>query len=435
MSKVVVISLRGLPLGLVGCYGNDWIDTPTLDRLAAEGVVFDRHLADRPDAAGAARSWRTGRYHLPAADAEPTPEPQPAADLLDLLSAAGVPTVLVQDDSRPAAEEFLTGWQEVRRVPAVAEEGTVLERCLESAVESLEGVAGRERWLLWLSLGTALPPWDVPESFGLRYFLPEPAGGEEEGEEEEPETEEVPLQPLPSPALGPIDPEDDELFLRLRYSAAGAVAYLDAGLALLVDHLRKQHLLDAVTLIVTAEYGLPLGEHGVVGNVRPWPHEELVHGPLIVRLPGAPRAGRRVAALTQAVDLMPTLLALLGLTPPTVHGQDLVPLLRGEAEQVRPYAVTGHAVGDGVGLALRTEEWAYLLPLRPPSGEAALPAQLFVKPDDRWEVNDVRQHHLELAEHVEQVLRAFVEASRAPGPLAYPELRDVEAESTEEAAG
>jgi hypothetical protein len=53
--------------------------------------------------------------------------------------------------------------------------------------------------------------------------------------------------------------------------------------------------------------------------------------------------------------------------------------------------------------------------------------QLYVKPDDRWEVNDVRQHHLEVAEHLEDVLRGFVSATRRPGPLLAPELRDVEA--------
>jgi hypothetical protein len=79
--------------------------------------------------------------------------------------------------------------------------------------------------------------------------------------------------------------------------------------------------------------------------------------------------------------------------------------------------------------ALHTLEWGFLLP----EGTAAeLPRrgpQLYVKPDDRWEVNNVLQHHLELAEHLERVLRGFVEASRRPGPLQPPELRDTEGES------
>jgi len=49
--RVVVVNARGLHLGYVSACGNEWIETPALDRLAAEGVVFDNHVADRPDAA------------------------------------------------------------------------------------------------------------------------------------------------------------------------------------------------------------------------------------------------------------------------------------------------------------------------------------------------------------------------------------------------
>jgi hypothetical protein len=82
-----------------------------------------------------------------------------------------------------------------------------------------------------------------------------------------------------------------------------------------------------------------------------------------------------------------------------------------------------------VQLALRTPEWAFLLPVAEgPAGPPGRP-QLYVKPDDRWEVNDVLQHHLDLAEHLEQVLRGFVEATHRPGPLEPPQLRDIEAKA------
>src|SRR5438094_626669 len=46
--KILVLEARGLHLGFLGCYGNNWIATPNLDRVAAEGVVFDRHFHDCP---------------------------------------------------------------------------------------------------------------------------------------------------------------------------------------------------------------------------------------------------------------------------------------------------------------------------------------------------------------------------------------------------
>ena len=60
--KILVLVIDNLHLGFLSCYGNDWIDTPALDRLAAEGVVFDRHYSDCPDAAAARR--KKGRHPL-----------------------------------------------------------------------------------------------------------------------------------------------------------------------------------------------------------------------------------------------------------------------------------------------------------------------------------------------------------------------------------
>src|SRR5438270_13561548 len=56
--NVLVLTIRGLQPAYVGCYGNETVPTPTLDRWAAEGVVFDQHFADRPGAGAASRLWR-----------------------------------------------------------------------------------------------------------------------------------------------------------------------------------------------------------------------------------------------------------------------------------------------------------------------------------------------------------------------------------------
>src|SRR5262249_43465081 len=150
--------------------------------------------------------------------------------------------------------------------------------------------------------------------------------------------------------------------------------------------------------------GLPLGEHGIVGNCRPWLHEELIHIPLLVRPPGKSEAGLRVVALTQSVDLLPTLLEWFGgPTPSSVHGKSLLPLIRGEVQQLRAYACSAVAMDEAVEWALRTPEWTFLLPVQPSAAEPRRP-QLYLKPDDRWEVNNVMQQQLELAEQLEQTL-------------------------------
>jgi arylsulfatase A-like enzyme len=245
-----------------------------------------------------------------------------------------------------------------------------------------------------------------------RYFPDEP----EESPEDEDGPEE-PLTPLPEPATGLIDPDDFAFLERLQTTYAAAMTHLDHWLGVLVEELERAALLEELLIVVASDRGLALGEHGLNGDGRPWLHDELIHLPLIVRLPGAAEAGRRVAALTQPVDLAPTLLEWFGLPVPPVHGHSLLPLVRGDAEQVRPYACAALALGEAEEWALRAPAWALVLPVRVPPAEAARPPQLYVKPDDRWEVNNVIQHHLELAEGLERTLRGFAEAVCRDGPL------------------
>src|SRR5215471_10336478 len=104
--KVIVVMLRGLHLGYLGCYGNEWIDTPHLDRLAAEGVIFDQHIAECPDAAAARRAWRSGFIISPA--------DQPC-DLLSLLQERGASCQVIVDRADAQDFEFLKGWRCVRQ--------------------------------------------------------------------------------------------------------------------------------------------------------------------------------------------------------------------------------------------------------------------------------------------------------------------------------
>lgn len=429
--------MDALHLGYLGGYGNDWIDTPALDELAARGVVFDQHISDQPDATGARRAWRSGRYSPPA-DAAAAPR---ATDLLALFRSQGVRTSLVIDGSRPHVAAFAEGWDHAAVVSPKGD-GTPMELTLDAVQSALDRHVGDKDWLIWLELATLRPPWDVPEDFSKRYFETQAEEEEDEDEDEGDEDEAIEenepaetadakapseLTPFNDPEEGPIDPADDLTFQRLQRTYAGAVAYLDAGLGLLLQDLDERGLLEDLAIVLTSDHGLPLGEHGVVGLARPWLHDELIHVPLLLRLPGAAEAGRRIAALTQPVDLTPTLLDLFGVPVPPMHGHSLLPLARGNVEQLRDYAFTALRVGEREEVALRTPEWAFVLPTRLEVEDTPRLPQLFVKPDDRWEVNDLRQHHLEWAEQLEPVLRAILAATQKEGTLVLPPLPEEEA--------
>src|SRR5437763_1162793 len=148
--KVLVLVARGLRPGALGCYGNLWVETPALDALAAAGVVFDAHFADRADPEGARAAWRTGRYGLPTPGADPGAGG--GADLLDCLRARGVETRLVVDAGRPAPAAFESGWSRVERIAPEEDGAPTREAVLEAVAEGLGQLAGRDDWLLWVDL-------------------------------------------------------------------------------------------------------------------------------------------------------------------------------------------------------------------------------------------------------------------------------------------
>jgi arylsulfatase A-like enzyme len=365
--------------------------------------VFDRHVSDCPAPTAARRAWRTGRHQYPS---PPTAVGGLGSDLLALLTARRVHAVIVRANrsANDAPPDFYAGWAEVfdaRPDPAGDSRSAEL-------IDALPGILDRLNqhpdWLLWVEIDRLLPPWEVPQDV-FEVYVEELLGVEDSpaaaGEE--------PPDPWPDPPVGRFDADDAAAWELLHHSFAAAVTTFDADLGRVFDLFRGRGLDRDAAWVLTADYGFPLGEHGIVGPARPYLHEETVHVPLLVRLPAAAGAGRRVAAITQPADLMPSLLGLFGSAPPEgLDGHDLRPLWEGTAEAVRPHAVSGWAVGPAAEWAIRTPEWALLLPAAAHPDDGPRPAMLFEKPDDRWEVNDLRPRHLELAEQLEATLRQVI---------------------------
>lgn len=403
--KVIVLVVNGLHLGYVGCYGNDWLDTPALDRLAAEGVVFDQHYADCPSAAGARHAWRTGQHAFPRQGAENLPA---NIDLIQLLTHHKVTPFLIHDAEQPVPPDFAAGWE--RRITVDGSDG----KSMSAAVgECLDQLQQRERWLVWVELASLLPPWKIDDQTTAPSESDDAEPDEGNAEVSDLAVDEE-LALLPEPTIGFFDEDaDDVFFARLQHTYGAAIQKVDDGIRLVLDELERRELLDDATIVLTTDRGLALGEHGIIGDFRPWLHEELVHLPLLIRLPGAKEAGRRVSLLTQSVDLFPTLLETFKAPVPEtpMAGRSLWPLVHGLEQPVRVDAVTGLQIGDAIEYALRTPEWSFILPVRADEADPPRGPRLYVKPDDRWEVNDVIQHHMELAEQLEATLRQ-ISASR-----------------------
>lgn len=352
--KILLVEAVGLPPAFLGCYGNDWVATPTLDRLAWEGTVFDRHFVERPT----------------RAPDEPTG-----------LVGGRYPIGTI-DPARPTLPELLAANLGLRRVRVPRTEN------LADAVADAIGAAD----VVWVEGPDLFPPWNLPEEVLHSYFE------EEEG-----------FEPLPAPAVGAVVPNEEDLD-RLQRTFAAAVTYFDAQLEAVVEAWEDDG--DGL-LIVTGRCGLPLGEHGVVGEVRPPLYEELVHVPLLVRFADRRSAGLRVLGLTQPVDLAAWILEVLRLeVPPHFQGRSLTPLLEETRESIRPAAVSVCGAGEDEVWALRTEEWA-LVPRS--AGTDTMPG-LFRKPEDRWEANDLAVQNLDLTDALAATLSRLPEILRRERP-------------------
>jgi len=484
--NVIVVVCNSLHLGFLGPYGNGWIETPNLDRLAAEGVVFDHHFPENLTTLPTRRSWWTGRYGFPDPDQGWTPLRPDEAMLPDLLYKQGVRTALISDvpflrdpahgfgrgfddvvwirgqgydplvpaddprvrkvrlkdepglrlpdEDDPDRDLWKGRWEQFLRNRAVlrtdVEENTGVARTVRAAVDWLERRAGEpEPFLLWLDLFSPHGPWDPPQPYRDQYAAEEPdefeAGDEGDLVDEEDDDlnlEEVPvLIDVPAGSVG--DVIDEVELLRLRRTYAGTVTLVDRWLGELFAAVKRLGRDDDTLIVFTSDQGEPLGEHGFVRRFRPWLYEELVHTPLIVRMPRGEFGGMRHQALVQTVDLLPTVLSALGLPPyEAAHGHDLLPLIRGERTKVRDYACLGMDVEE---FAIRTHMWHLIVPVEPDTDDPPRGPELYRKPEDRWEQNDVAERHPEIAEHLELTLRRFVEAVGHDALEDIPTLREI----------
>ena len=498
--NVIVIACNGLHLGFLGPYGNPWIETPNLDRLATEGVVFDHHYPENLTTLPTRRSWWTGRYGFPDPEQGWTALRPDEPILPDLLFDRGVRSALISDvpmlrqaghgfgrgfdevlwirgegydpfinpddprasgaslgdepglrlppEDDPDRELWTLRWEQYLRNRAAldlkAEANAGSGRAVRAAVDWLERRGGDPGpFVLWLDLFGPHGPWDPPNADRDRYVSVEPDDFEagEEGDLVEPEEDEdlaaeaedlfiedvPPLIDVPPGAVGEVISEE-ELF-RLRRTYAGSVTALDRQLGVLFDALERLGRLDDTLVIFTADQGEPLGEHGYVRRFRPWLHEELVHTPLILRLPEGERGGMRHQAIVQSVDLLPTILGAVGVGPspldadrPAMHGHDLLPLIRGELTKLRDYACMGMDIEE---YALRTHYWHLVVPIEHDPDDLPRGVELYRKPEDRWEQNDVAAQYHEIVEHLELVLRRFAEAVARDDFSSLLPLRDV----------
>lgn len=396
--NAICLVLDRLNQGFLGPYGNTWVETPHFDRLASQAFVFDQALTDTPQLQRLYRTYWHG-WHAMRGDDPPGDRP----GLLALLGERGVKTVLWTDSAEMVHLSLSAGFTEQihdeappASGPAGSIEQTHLARSFAGLTETLASLG--EPFLVWCHLASLGTTWDAPWEFRSRY--------QEEGDPEPLESAEVPCQML-RPGHDPDEP------LRAAQAYAGQVTLLDVCLGGLLEFLEQSPLGSRTLLSVTSARGLPLGEHLRVGACDDAIYGPLVQVPLVLRLPDGSGAAARSQTLVEPADLWATLLDVFEVRAraPSPTGRSLLATVRADA----PLGRDRLGVVAGRQRAIRTPAWYMRVDEE---------RELFAKPDDRWEVNNIARRFPEIADAVEATLTEFAQALQSDSPQFAP-LDDV----------
>ena len=404
--NLLLISVDTLRPDMLGCYGYPRESSPALDRIAAEGALFEHAFSTAPWTLPAHASLLTGVY--PGRHGAIGEHNAIAGDVETLamrLVGRGFRTAaFVNSFFVSARYGFARGFQEFRYVP-------------ETSAPEGDGMVGRA--LAWL----AAEPRD-------RFFLFLHDFQVHSDYRPLPAFERAFTRDYTGPFTGStaellavrggrlVPTQRDVEHLRDLYVAG--IRQLDEEIAVLRGFLERAGLWNRTLLVVTSDHGEEFLEHGGVLHGRTQ-YDEVLRIPLILHGPGVP-AGTRVARPVSIVDVLPTVLALLGEEPPAaLDGENLFAgagapaaagdrVLFGEADHSnREPDVTRSARGARFKLILDRR-----------SGDDAL-YDLGIDPRER---QDVKAAHADEARRLLAELERF-ESTRRAGPTLPPTSPEV----------
>lgn len=302
--------------------------TPQLDAFAKDAWIFDNAFATSAWTSPGIVSMLTGYYPpVHGQNARHSFYDDELASPLRVLQERGYTTI-----GRNASRANYGGLGLQEQVGGVDFEWFVRERATEA-----------EPFFAWLHSKEPHLPYRASEANAGRYTAGIPETPGTRAVQEHHVIFRDPSVPVRFEHAGAVEfVEGDVPAVRALYDET--VRDADDHLGRAFEALRETGLLERTVVIISADHGEELFEHGWVGHASTSYDgkltDELVRIPLIVRIPGG-GAGRS-AALVQGIDLMPTLFALLGLDParvdPPMQGVSLVPLFEEPNRSVREHA-------------------------------------------------------------------------------------------------
>ncbi len=426
-ANVVLLVIDAARADHVGCYGYPRETTPTIDRLAREGFLFENHFVQFVETKPSTASLFTSQYPDTHLAYHERMLPEGTFTLAQGFREAGYHTVLFSQNEYASplwglGLEFEEAFYEPHITAAGRKKPMIWQA--EAVLEQIEPWLKKKPPTPFFAYIHFIPPHDpylMPLEMYYLFYEKEPPNAWRSP---------YPFEEVEREVRAREEPWSQQLYLN-RYDSH--LVYADWAIGQVEEMLREAGLLEDTLFIVTSDHGEAFGEHGYKGHTIS-AYDESTHVPLVMRFPGRDGPAGRVSGLTQSIDLLPTLFDLLGVEYPErgIQGRSLVPVMAGEAEEVNDY-IFARTAGEPPSYAVRDHRYLLLL-----YQGGKLRALYDLAEDPRALSNVVEQQPEKAAELVE-VFRAFAEGQVAP-PLDYadadaptPELPPVkEVDVTEE---
>ncbi|MBI4610220.1 MAG: sulfatase [Candidatus Rokubacteria bacterium] len=381
--NVLLITIDSLRPDHLSAYGYPKPTSPTLERLARSGVRFTQVINQA--------SWTS-------------------AALVSTLTSVYPTAHGVHDHRARLAPGTETPLVRLRRAGYAVPGLSYLIALPEFEHLGFEPVTDRdpERWLeanarrpffLWLHYEGPHLPYNPPPPYD-RMFAP---GGEPFPAALLKRVQPFLGQPIVQKGEVALRPEDRRVLSAL-YD--GKIRRTDEEVGRLLGVIERLGLGDKTVVVVSADHGEELLDHGFVGHASTslagTLYDEVIRVPLIMTGPGLPR-GRVVTTQVEGIDVLPTILDVLGVDrPSSFQGRSLLPLIRGQSRAFAERAfsettVCGRSCPEGREQprlqALRRPPWKFIQ-RREPSGQVQ--EELYYLPSDPREQRDVARRHPEV---------------------------------------
>ncbi len=380
-ANILLITLDTTRADRIGSYGYEAAETPRLDALASEGVLFEHAVTPTAFTLPSHASIMTGLYPpfhgvrlnggVALADVQTT--------LAERLAGAGyrsgaVVAAFVVDQRWGLDQGFESYDDDFEMAPdqkldlaGVQRPG---DRVVDIGLEWLEQSDERP-FFAWLHFYDPHKPYDPPEPYRSRF----------EG----------------SGKSGLYD---------------GEIAFTDSQVGRLLDWLDERGLAENTIVVVVGDHGESLGDHGEKEHGY-FIYDATVRVPLIVRVPGADLEGVRVPAQVRTIDVLPTILDLVGVeAPDPLHGESLVSLM------VDPEAIgPAHAYSESMSVHLQYG-WSALYSVRTSKHKFidAPREELYDLSRNPSESENLLQQEPEVAHGLRSALAALREEIKAGAP-------------------